>query len=149
MKRTMQLAHRYTYYIFTGPFDLSKCVLHHCDNPACVNPDHLLLGTYHDNSQDMVLRGRHHKKGSKTIWPKRNEIIMNDDEEIEFAWYGVDQIKTLDINKAVSAIEKKIMVRQQIAYRKARRQAHLYHFVGKVLEDYITIRLGIWLELLS
>jgi hypothetical protein len=33
-------------------------VLHHCDNPPCINPDHLYIGTKKDNTQDMTARGR-------------------------------------------------------------------------------------------
>ena len=35
-----------------------RCVLHKCDNPICCNPDHLYAGTYSQNTQDMILRGR-------------------------------------------------------------------------------------------
>jgi len=51
-------AHRLSKYIFCGPFDESLFVLHSCDNPICVNPFHLRVGTQQDNLDDMKLRGR-------------------------------------------------------------------------------------------
>jgi hypothetical protein len=44
-------------------------VLHRCDNPSCVNPSHLFLGTASDNQQDSVSKGRHHET-RKTHCPK-------------------------------------------------------------------------------
>jgi hypothetical protein len=51
-------AHRYSYFIHNGDFDRKLNVLHKCDNPCCVNPDHLFLGTQTDNNMDKVKKGR-------------------------------------------------------------------------------------------
>ena len=52
-------AHRLSYQLANGvSLDSSVVVRHSCDNPACVNPSHLLTGTYADNRADCVARGR-------------------------------------------------------------------------------------------
>ena len=51
-------AHRVSYRISKGDIPAGIFVLHSCDNPPCVNPEHLSLGTVQDNSDQMVARGR-------------------------------------------------------------------------------------------
>lgn len=61
------LAHRFAWELKNGPMPIASpgmtthgvCVLHRCDNPPCVNPDHLFLGTQADNIHDMVAKSRH------------------------------------------------------------------------------------------
>lgn len=52
-------AHRVAWEITHGPISTSKLyVCHRCDNPPCVRPDHLFLGTQFDNMKDMTSKGR-------------------------------------------------------------------------------------------
>lgn len=58
-----RFAHRVSWILTNGEILNDLWVLHHCDNPPCVRPDHLFLGTPKDNSQDMVRKGRQRKGG--------------------------------------------------------------------------------------
>lgn len=57
-RRFILLAHRVSYSLAKGTIPAGLIVRHSCDNPRCVNPEHLVRGTMADNARDMIRRGR-------------------------------------------------------------------------------------------
>jgi hypothetical protein len=73
-------AHREAYEAVNGPIPDGLVVRHKCDAPACVNPDHLELGTNADNTRDMMERGRNRcgrLKGSAHAMSKLAEVDIH------------------------------------------------------------------------
>jgi hypothetical protein len=74
--RQLMDAHRVSWELHNGPIPDGFLVLHRCDNPPCVRPEHLFLGTHADNAADKIAKGRaryvrgaDHPQGAKTHCP--------------------------------------------------------------------------------
>jgi hypothetical protein len=74
VKRKPIMAHRMAWVLAHGEIPESQLVLHHCDNPRCVNVDHLFLGTYKDNEADKLSKGRNYEQ-RKTRCPRGHLLV--------------------------------------------------------------------------
>lgn len=68
-KKKYRKVHRVAYELAIGPVPEGLMVCHHCDNPPCINPEHLFAGTGSDNMSDCVKKGRY-KSPAKAKLPK-------------------------------------------------------------------------------
>lgn len=67
----LTLAHRVSWIVYKGPIPNGLIVCHTCDIRACINPDHLFLGTHSDNTQDMLRKNRNFHKPTHLTRCKR------------------------------------------------------------------------------
>jgi hypothetical protein len=78
-------AHRIVFAYHNGGLDPNLVVRHTCDNPLCVNPDHLLSGTHADNMRDKVDRGRHYQQ-KKTHCPAGHPLVEGNLRRRDKGW---------------------------------------------------------------
>jgi hypothetical protein len=82
-------AHRFSWVIHRGEIPQGMLVLHRCDVPLCVNPDHLFIGTAADNTADMMRKGRNRSGGGKNpVYGMRNPHAKLTDADV--MWIRLD-----------------------------------------------------------
>lgn len=77
------MVHRASYYYFVGPFEQDKLICHKCDNPSCINPDHLFIGTWLSNMQDKVNKGRLRNQNMDKTHCKRGHEFTEENTKIK------------------------------------------------------------------
>ena len=91
LKFTNISAHRLSWLLHVGDIPVGLCVLHHCDTPLCVNPQHLFLGTHKDNTKDRDSKGRQIcRRGSSCNWAKLTEETVFEIRRL-YAQGGINQ----------------------------------------------------------
>ena len=76
------LAHRFSYLLYKGGIPEGMQVCHTCDNPSCVSPDHLWLGTNRENQMDCIKKGRAFRNSPKGSHNGLSKITEKDVRKI-------------------------------------------------------------------
>lgn len=103
-KRRGTLAHRVSHELYIGPIQAGYSVMHKCDNPQCVNPDHLRAGTHQENMLDKDAKGRRAPSPTQKLSADQVRAIYSDKRqqsviaaEFNVAPNTVSQIKSRKI----------------------------------------------------
>lgn len=116
---TNMRAHRYSYLKFIGEIPNGKILLHSCDTPSCVNPNHLRIGNHKENAEDRVKRGRNRdQRGIKNNMSKLTDeqiisIYKDSRRQKDIASdYGICQQHVSDIKTG----KKRVDVTKNLVY---------------------------------
>lgn len=107
-------AHRVAWQLVHGDIPLGVCVCHHCDNPACVNPNHLFLGTKADNTHDMMAKGRANFTGGSRVGEDNPNSKLTEKQVLEI----------IELDRA------KEIPRREIAKRYGICRTHIYDILS-------------------
>lgn len=97
---SVQLAHRYAWEMQNGSAN-GLFVCHHCDNPPCVNPAHMFLGTQVDNMRDMASKGR---------WSPRNTACGERQGLAKLTEESVRAIRSRAVSETIAALAREFCV---------------------------------------
>lgn len=81
-RKVIAKAHRFAWIAQNGPIPPGQCICHRCDNPSCVNPDHLFLGSHGDNNRDMFSKGRGYILDGSHIRGARNRRTKLTEDQV-------------------------------------------------------------------
>lgn len=148
------VAHRLAYVLTHGPVPCGLVVRHRCDNPPCVNPGHLLVGTHGDNAQDRKLRNRapvgsaHHMTplSATDVRAIRTDHVMGAVPADLAARYGISSTAIIAILKGRSwqSVTSGVSVhRNHARLRSARRAAAVRQYRPHLTQQAVAEMLGI------
>jgi len=110
-------AHRWVWERLRGPIPEGLVVMHVCDNPPCVNIDHLRIGTIQENTHDMMLKGRHKFVSPKLKGDLHPAHKLTDERVREIRQMADDGINHCEIHRRLGGIVSRTVI-QKIATRK-------------------------------
>jgi hypothetical protein len=104
-------AHRLSYLTFVGEIPNNLHVLHNCDNPACVNPKHLFLGSHQDNMNDKVNKNRQ-AKGEDV---GNSKLVQKEVDEIRILWSA--ELEERAKGKGAQLTQKELAKRFKVSHQ--------------------------------
>ena len=148
----LHLTHRLAYRLSSGPIPDRMVVMHTCDRPACVNPEHLKLGTQAENVRDMDSKGRRNpafgdSNGSRTCpearpkgathWSKVRPTEVTRGER-----HGMSKVTSSDVVKIRTLYRLRIFDQPQLAARFGLNQGNISAITSgrtwSAVPDYLT-----------